>query len=55
MSVDSFVYESGRGMYKGKQVQVAATDLSKAFDVVPHKHVNSIEFYGIRGCTLKNG
>ena len=48
-----FVDELARHLHKGKQVDVAVMDFSKAFDVVPHKRLLSkLDFYGIWGCTL---
>ena len=40
-------------MSKGKQTDVAILDISKAFDVVPHKRLlHNLNFYGIEGSTL---
>ena len=48
-----FIDELARHLHKGKQVDVAVMDFSKAFDVVPHKRLLSkLDFYRIRGCTL---
>ena len=45
-----FIDELARHLHKGKQVDVAVMDFSKAFDVVPHKRLLSkLDFYGIRG------
>ena len=49
-----FVDELAHNVHKGKQVDVAVMDFSKVFDVVTLKGLLSkLDFYGIRGCTLK--
>ena len=49
-----FIDELARYLHKGKQVNVVVMEFSKAFDEVPHKRLLSkLDFYGIRGCTLK--
>ena len=48
-----FVDELAQSLVRGRQVDVAVMDFSKAFAVVPHQRLlRKMEFYGIGGSSL---
>ena len=48
------VHDIAESLASGEQVDVILLNFSKAFDKVPHQRLlHKLEFYGVRGTTLK--